>query len=454
MFDHHGVSYPSYTNIPYPPTGYPCRYPALSNPSRLFSAAPLKEAALMTSSSTPSSLASSSSSSTSSLSPPPPPPRVAHQRTYKPCFVCTDKSSGYHYGVSSCEGCKGFFRRSIQKSARYICHRDGNCMITKMTRSRCQHCRLQKCLQVGMLRESVRNHRQRKRGKDKSSSSPVALLSTQGGACGSPDQMRPYLSAFEGNDVILREIFPDFLSDDLQQLINTVTDAHVKTSPSLHQITRFNPPDTTPKTAKKAKIDVNLWMSFIKLSTECIEKIVEFSKSIPGFVGFNLHDQITLVKCASMDVLVLRLCARYDCSKDTMTFSDGLTLNRAQMHNCGFGPITETVYEFAKKLLPLNIDETEIALLSALCIICSDHKDLEEPDRVQEVQEPLIEALRLYSRHRRPQEPLIFPQLVMKLYDLRTISMRGSERVHSLNIEVPNGSMPPLISELLLRNDL
>ena len=54
-----------------------------------------------------------------------------------------------------------------------------------------------------------------------------------------------------------------------------------------------------------------------------------------------------------------------------MTFSDGLTLNRAQMHNCGFGPITETVYEFAKKLLPLNIDETEIALLSALCIICS-----------------------------------------------------------------------------------
>lgn len=31
-------------------------------------------------------------------------------KTFVPCKVCGDKASGYHYGVTSCEGCKVSFQ--------------------------------------------------------------------------------------------------------------------------------------------------------------------------------------------------------------------------------------------------------------------------------------------------------------------------------------------------------
>ncbi|EDL38724.1 RAR-related orphan receptor gamma, isoform CRA_a [Mus musculus] len=67
-----------------------------------------------------------------------------------PCKICGDKSSGIHYGVITCEGCKGFFRRSQQCNVAYSCTRQQNCPIDRTSRNRCQHCRLQKCLALGI----------------------------------------------------------------------------------------------------------------------------------------------------------------------------------------------------------------------------------------------------------------------------------------------------------------
>ncbi|XP_075880688.1 retinoic acid receptor gamma-A-like isoform X2 [Nelusetta ayraudi] len=338
---------------------------------------------------------------------PPPPPRV-----YKPCFVCQDKSSGYHYGVSSCEGCKGFFRRSIQKNMVYTCHRDKNCQINKVTRNRCQYCRLQKCFEVGMSKEAVRNDRNKKKKEVK-------------------------------EEVVLPENYE--LSGELEELVNKVSKAHQETFPSLCQLGKYT---TNSSADHRVQLDLGLWDKFSELSTKCIIKIVEFAKKIPGFTTLTIADQITLLKSACLDILMLRICTRYTPEQDTMTFSDGLTLNRTQMHNAGFGPLTDLVFAFAGQLLPLEMDDTETGLLSAICLICADRMDLEEPQKVDKLQEPLLEALKMYTRRRRPSKPHMFPRMLMKVTDLRGISTKGAERAITLKTEIP-GPMPPLIREML-----
>ncbi|XP_029687593.1 retinoic acid receptor beta [Takifugu rubripes] len=305
----------------------------------------------------------------------------------------------------------GFFRRSIQKNMVYTCHRDKNCIINKVTRNRCQYCRLQKCFEVGMSKESVRNDRNKKK---KESPKPELAESYE-------------------------------LTAELETIIEKIRKAHQETFPSLCQLGKYT---TNSSADHRVRLDLGLWDKFSELATKCIIKIVEFAKRVPGFTALTIADQITLLKAACLDILILRICTRYTPDQDTMTFSDGLTLNRTQMHNAGFGPLTDLVFTFANQLLPIEMDDTETGLLSAICLISGDRQDLEEPSKVDQLQEPLLEALKIYVRKRRPSKPHMFPKTLMKITDLRSISAKGAERVISLKMEIP-GSMPPLIQEML-----
>ncbi|TNN05310.1 Nuclear receptor subfamily 2 group E member 1, partial [Schistosoma japonicum] len=98
-----------------------------------------------------------------------------------PCGVCGDRSTGKHYGVYSCDGCSGFFKRSIHKNRSYTCKASGNlkgqCTIDRNHRNHCRACRLNKCFLAQMNEESVQ-HERGPRKSNINTKNPISTMSS------------------------------------------------------------------------------------------------------------------------------------------------------------------------------------------------------------------------------------------------------------------------------------
>ncbi|PVD27427.1 hypothetical protein C0Q70_12585 [Pomacea canaliculata] len=81
----------------------------------------------------------------------------SNRKVLPPCRVCGNMASGFHYGVNTCEACKGFFRRSLKKGMALQC--DSNCFVKGDKRSQCASCRFQRCLTLGMSKMAIKTGR-------------------------------------------------------------------------------------------------------------------------------------------------------------------------------------------------------------------------------------------------------------------------------------------------------
>ncbi|XP_053868792.1 nuclear receptor subfamily 1 group D member 1-like [Malaclemys terrapin pileata] len=436
------------------------------------------------------------------------------------CKVCGDIASGFHYGVHACEGCKGFFRRSIQQNINYkMCVKNENCMIMRMNRNRCQHCRFKKCLAVGMSRDAVRFGRIPKREKQRLldemqsymnslNEAPMDVgLGPEGEAPPSPDAQeeeaigaisRAYHDIFvSGQDRLGKraESYPSLSYAD-QQLNNGYAygqydsaglplsgygacpqeaPGYVDNGPrrfgnDIYQAQQAGylanaghyptfdygysegssqracpwrsatsrgiacPLNASPY-CSNGKTSQQVWEEFSQCFTPAVKEVVEFAKSIPGFQSLCQQDQVMLLKAGTFQVLMVRFSSLFNPKEKVVTFLSGETYSLCSLRSMGMGCLLDAMFEFSEKLGSLGLDAQEMALFMAVVLVSADRSGISDVDAVEILQETLIRALRTLVTKKHPDDSTLFPKLLLRLPDLRTLNNQHSEKLLAFRID-------------------
>ncbi|NXA28582.1 NR1H4 protein, partial [Ibidorhyncha struthersii] len=350
------------------------------------------------------------------------------------CVVCGDKASGYHYNALTCEGCKGFFRRSITKNAVYRCKNGGHCEMDMYMRRKCQECRLKKCKAVGMLAECLltevqcKSKRLRKNFKQKNSFLCNIKLEDEG-------LNSKHISSTTRSGKIPEKME---LTPGEHQLLDLIVAAHQKYTIPLEAAKKFLQETASPEE------------SFLRLSETAVvhvQVLVDFTKRLPGFESLASEDQIALLKGSTVEAMFLRSAQIYnqrisECQPSTKTLTNNNATNEPGA-GCQkepfflpawiwekfthFQEFITALFYFYRSMGELKVTETEYALLVATTVFFSDRPLLRNKRHVEELQEPLLGLLYKHSKIHHPEDPQRFARLVGRLTELRTLNHAHAE---------------------------
>uniref|UniRef100_A0A8C1HSC1 Nuclear receptor subfamily 1, group H, member 3 n=2 Tax=Cyprinus carpio TaxID=7962 RepID=A0A8C1HSC1_CYPCA len=343
------------------------------------------------------------------------------------CSVCGDKASGFHYNVLSCEGCKGFFRRSVIKGAQYTCKNSGRCEMDMYMRRKCQQCRLRKCREAGMLEQCVLSEEQIRLKKMKKQEEETARTSAVATPSPAPE-MPP-------------------LAPEQQEMIEKL----VAMQKQCNKRSFLDRPKVTPWPQSQDPLNREVrqqrFAHFTELAIMSVQEIVDFAKQLPGFLELTREDQIALLKTSTIEIMLLETSRRYNPAIESITFLKDFSYNKEDFAKAGLQlEFINPIFEFSKGMNDLHLDEAEYALLIAINIFSADRPNVQDHELVERLQQPYVDALHSYIRIKRPNDHLMFPRMLMKLVSLRTLSSVHSEQVFALRLQ--DKKLPPLLSEI------
>ncbi|CAF3769121.1 unnamed protein product [Rotaria sordida] len=330
------------------------------------------------------------------------------------CAVCGDISSGKHYGILACNGCSGFFKRSVRRKLIYRCQANtGMCIVDKAHRNQCQACRLKKCLQMGMIKEAVQNERQ------------------------------PRNSAQVRADSI------DFNCDGNG---TTVSVMH-------HRPTNSNPASSpgegsTSSTKQDDECDLSTSQVFPNetddqisaTSAQILLMIVKWIRNLPTFSSLPFRDQLILLE-ESWSELFLLWAIQCSTSLDNGGPLFTTALNRYQSDNENGKSMYRLLNDILYRFKQLKLDPIEFACLKAIVLFRFDIRTLRESKLVENLQDQAQITLAQFTQIHNPTQPTRFGRLLLTLPLLRSIPSLLIEKTYFART-IGNTSMSKLLADM------
>ncbi|CAG5888965.1 unnamed protein product [Menidia menidia] len=322
------------------------------------------------------------------------------------CSICGDRSSGKHYGVYSCEGCKGFFKRTVRKDLTYTCRDNKDCIVDKRQRNRCQYCRYQKCLAMGMKREVAKMNDRCKEKREGGIHKKV--LSTNHRAAVQEERQRNKEREGEVESTsAVNEEMPVEKILEAEMAVEQKTELHADGSSG-----GSSPNDPVTNICQAA--DKQLFT------------LVEWAKRIPHFSELPLDDQVILLRAGWNELLIASFSHRSISVKDGILLATGLHVHRNSAHSAGVGAIFDRVLtELVSKMRDMQMDKTELGCLRAIILFNPDAKGLSNPSEVELLRERVYASLEAYCKHKYPdQQGRYGPVALLRHYRLGLFGFR------------------------------
>ncbi|XP_036090625.1 nuclear receptor subfamily 1 group I member 3 isoform X3 [Rousettus aegyptiacus] len=327
------------------------------------------------------------------------------------CVVCGDQATGYHFHALTCEGCKGFFRRTAVKSSGLTCRFAGSCKVSKAQRRHCPACRLQRCLDAGMKKDMIL------------SAEALALRRAK------QAQRRAQQA-------------PSGLSEGQKELVRTLLGAHARhVSTMFGQFLCFRPPPhlfTHHQRLPAPLPMLPLLMHYADVNTFMVQQIIKFTKDLPFFrnQAFSpqllaaqqkwepsrsprfwlvtrvprpaphrsllIEDQISLLKGAAVEICHIALNSTF-CLQTQNFFCGPLHYTIEDGALVGFQKeFLELTFHFHRTLRRLQLQEPEYVLMAAMALFSPDRPGVTQRDKIDQLQEEVALTLHSYIRSQQP----------------------------------------------------